>query len=489
MNRCWSSSAIAIALAALVATGCARRLYDGPELPADRVAVVELGDVSIRNVDDRFDFFIPFGVQELEVKPGPHQILFVFERQASSIGVRDIPYRLGEGVCTLEFVAEAGKRYRLDAEALDDDSNSRDWYGEWRGWISDISHEDVDDVIAGCTPSDKTPVPRSVRESSPTPAAQVAISTPAPAVIAPAPAVPPAPPPLPVAAPVPTPAETPAVAKSMESIRLGAWNLRSLGADEDRDYAAIAGVIENNFDILALNEIAHRDGGHPGYDRLLAALGSDWIGLVTESPRPNVDSSEAEHYAILHRADRIRTCAGWPQLRYVADNDGSAPEGGADRFEREPAFGCFETGFEGSQARLDFILAAYRATWAGGDTDAIAVEVANIDWALGEMASGDAGGRDVIVAGQLNLDTVELELFTSATIVTEGSGASLNLLGEPTFGLRDHILLRQPAATIATIGPGRVLDVRGVASSPREFRRTVSDHLPVAVTIRIPPRD
>ena len=100
------------------------------------------------------------------------------------------------------------------------------------------------------------------------------------------------------------------------------------------------------------------------------------------------------------------------------------------------------------------------------------------------MAAARPGEGDVIVAGEFNLDSAELALVTTAADRTAGSGSRLNLLGEPVAILRDHILVRPQRATVAMVGNGMVLDVRGVAASPREFRRAVSDHLPVMIRLR-----
>ncbi len=46
-----------------------------------------------------------------------------------------------------------------------------------------------------------------------------------------------------------------------------------------------------------------------------------------------------------------------------------------------------------------------------------------------------------------------------------------------------QILIHDPAATQERIETPRVLNVIGVATSPQGFYRTMSDHLPVALTL------
>jgi hypothetical protein len=136
---------------------------------------------------------------------------------------------------------------------------------------------------------------------------------------------------------------------------------------------------------------------------------------------------------------------------------------------------------------FDFILAAYRAV-ADEDADVIAAEVRHLDAALAEMALSHPGEKDLIVAGQLHLEAAELALLTAATVRTGGAGAALNLLGEPAPVLRDHVLVRDPR-TSAQTSEGSAIDVRDAVGSPLLFRDTVSDHLPVALRLRVGGRD
>ncbi len=506
--------AFVIALAVLSLTGCTRRVYRGPTLAPDRIALVDVGNAAVRDVDGRFRYVVPFGMKTFELAPGPHQIDLGFEIPAQSIGVRDLPARRGKGICTIDFVAEAGKEYRLGVGPTGTGWATNKWKGNWEGWIIDTSRSDDDNIIARCTPSVRkrarrvsAPVVASVPTVPvlPVPAApapnqdRVALpvdTAPAPVPVAPVPPVPPAV----VAAAAPAATSTALAAAPVADdeagedgdddeeawIRLGTWNVDALGTDKDRDYEAIAIAIDRNFDILTLTEIAYAEGGAPGYYRLISALGSEWAGMVTGTPRPNVESSDAEYYAVVYRRDAVRPCVGWERLHYFTDNDGSANGIGPDRFRREPAFTCFEAGFgdDDTTVRVDFMLAAYRARWADGDTEAIAEEVDHIDDVFAAMSVAREHETDLVIAGQLNLESVELRTVTAAADRTQGTGSALNLLGNPSHGLGDHILVHSSRATAEMIGNGSVLDVREVAGSPREFRRTVSDHLPVMVRIR-----
>jgi hypothetical protein len=59
----------------------------------------------------------------------------------------------------------------------------------------------------------------------------------------------------------------------------------------------------------------------------------------------------------------------------------------------------------------------------------------------------------------------------------------VNSSGAVTTNVYDHILIHDTDATQERIEMPHVLNVIGVATSPRGFYRTMSDHLPVALTL------
>lgn len=488
----------AVVWLALCAVGCTRQLYDGPALPPSEVAVIHVGDTTVLNVDDRFGFALPVGAKRFEVAPGRHRVKLAYDKPATTIGLRDIPAHRGEGFCVVDFVAEAGRQYQLGSRAVGTDWTVQRWDGKWEAWVRDPSLSEGNDIVGRCTSSlddspppritpmpapgtvakkaaTPTPAPRSAAAPTPTPASppRVVPVPPAPASVAPVPPasasaprvvpVPPAPgAPPPAVAPVTTPEA------AVDSIRLGTWNLPPLTGGE-RDYAVTAAVIEAEFDVLTLTELAAGD-----YGRLLSELGAGWNGMSTGGD----DAGDREQYAILYRRQAVRSCPGWQDLRRST----------VDGLSRQPAYACFEVGGYAGTPAFDFLLAAYRAVSAE-DAGAVAAEVRHLDTALDEMAIQRSGERDIIVAGQFHLEASELALVTNAAVRSEGGGASLNLLGEPSSALRDHILVRDARATREISTPGAAVDVRGFAASPQDFRNTVSDHLPVVVQIDIPARD
>lgn len=268
-------------------------------------------------------------------------------------------------------------------------------------------------------------------------------------------------------------------------LRVGSWNIKKLGHGTKKNFALVAQIIELHYDIVAVIEVMQKSGGHPGYDTLLAQLGSGWAGVVTADPRPDTSSGSAEFYAILFRPVRVRLCDGWTGLVYHSDNDGGAGSTGADRFSREPAFACFATTLADGSAGFDFLLAGYHAIFAEGDIDDITNEVRHLGEVFASMAATRQGERDLIISGDFNLVPGDLAMTISQAVRTIGTGSTLNGTGAVTANLYDHLVVFDLTATTEMIAPDEVLDVRHLASGNKVFFDTVSDHLPLVARFRI----
>ncbi len=269
------------------------------------------------------------------------------------------------------------------------------------------------------------------------------------------------------------------------TLRLGGWNTKKLGHGSSKDFALMAQVIEANFDILAVLEVMQKKGAPgAGYDTLMATLGSAWAGLITSEPRPNTTSGNSEFYAVIYRTSLAGPCAGWTALRYHTDNDGSHSGTGQDLFDREPAYGCFETPVGSTAPTFDFMLGVFHARWDGGSVPSIFAEAQNIDDVFTSMAGAVAGETDLILIGDFNLVPGILQQATAAADRTDGSGSTLNSTGARTTNLYDHVLVWDETATSEMAGNATVLDVRGVSTSNQKFYTNVSDHLPIRVLVR-----
>ena len=143
----------------------------------------------------------------------------------------------------------------------------------------------------------------------------------------------------------------------------------------------------------------------------------------------------------------MRPCTNWTTLQYYPDNDGSEHGIGPDRFSREPAYACFEAGFDSGAGGIDFILGAYHATWSDGNEDEIVNEVSNLAAVFTVMRQAKSGEADLLMVGDFNLIPSILHEAVSAADRTEGSGSTLNSNGDRTINLYDHILVHDEAAT------------------------------------------
>jgi len=272
----------------------------------------------------------------------------------------------------------------------------------------------------------------------------------------------------------------------MQGLRLGAWNIKKLGHGSQKDFPLVATLIRDHFDVLAIVEVMQKQHGHPGYDALMSELGAGWSGVVTSEPRPNDPSNgNAEFYAVVWRTISAELCPGWTGLRYHVDADGSTGATGADQFSREPAFVCLQVEGTNGTISTDFLLAPYHATWSDGDEDVIADEVEELDAVFTAMAAAQTGEADLLILGDFNLVPSVLAVTLSEADRTEGTGSTLNLTGERTANLYDHLLVHNETASAELVGNAAVIDARDSASSPKIFYQTVSDHLPIVAEWRI----
>lgn len=267
-------------------------------------------------------------------------------------------------------------------------------------------------------------------------------------------------------------------------VRIGSRNIKKLGHGSQKDYATVAKIIDETFDVMAVVEIMQKGGGHPGYDKLLSVLGPEWNGLVTDAPRPNTGSGSAEFYAILYWPALVKTCSGWDSLAFFPDNDGSGQDLVPDIFSREPAFGCFEVPNTDGTVGFDFLLAGYHARWSQGDKEQIKTEVARLKEVFQAMKESRPSEADLLIAGDFNLVPSEITESLHCVPGTVAEGSTLNSNGAITSNVYDHILCHDLLATQEMIDKPMVLDVTSFTPDGKIFYRKISDHLPVVGQFR-----
>jgi hypothetical protein len=104
----------------LLCVGCgAVKMYPGPELPRDQVAVLEIQNVTVYT----FDGMPPGGKKKLQMLPGEHEMRFSHSQSGYS-----------EQLHTYTFTAEAGHAYLFDADYEFQRTMS------WHPWIKDSAN-------------------------------------------------------------------------------------------------------------------------------------------------------------------------------------------------------------------------------------------------------------------------------------------------------------------------------------------------------------
>ncbi len=250
-------------------------------------------------------------------------------------------------------------------------------------------------------------------------------------------------------------------------LRLCSWNIERLGSS-GKDLGTIVALLDEYCDAAVLLEVLRENDAAPGWDQVLEELGDDWLGVRTEEPRPE-KANYAEYVAVAWRKGALEPCSGDAELHYAPD-----PE---DRFQREPAFGCFRT-----PSGFDFLLGGYHAEW-DDNIEAIEEEVRFLDESVRQARQAWPAEDDVLLFGDFNLVPERLASLTDLTLFADGEGSTLNSSGARTKNLYDNLLVASLSDTPELVDPAEVLDVRDEAGGPSDYVRLVSDHLPLCVLL------
>lgn len=261
-------------------------------------------------------------------------------------------------------------------------------------------------------------------------------------------------------------------------VRLGSWNVRNLGWGTRTDLDAVASVIEDNFDVVAVLEVMAREGRAPGHEALRQRLGAGWSSVITPTPRPE-SGSHREYYAIFYRPAVVSPCATPATMR-------TAP----GSFARPPAYTCFRVA--GGERQPDFVVGAFHAIWKGGHKPTIQAEARQLGAVFRDMSASYPDERDLFLLGDFNLTRAELSAvdaegnrfdnwgLASSTTLSRARG------GEHTGNAYDHFLLADRTAIQEyTLEKAQALDVRCAARSPQRFVDVVSDHLPIRALMSV----
>lgn len=276
-------------------------------------------------------------------------------------------------------------------------------------------------------------------------------------------------------------------ARAAAGKRICSWNIRRLGHGFDgleKDMDLVQKVISANCDLVAVQEVMQMtaDGATtvPGYDALVKEMGTTYWGSVrTEDARPVGTSSNSERYAWFWRKSAVSPCDGFTDARYIEDKENA--------FLREPAYACFKV----KAHPREVVLATYHALY--GSEPERKREVALLDDDLDDDGKTDdifrtfrasRPGADVIMVGDFNLtpNQIKAALPTYADLVA-GTGSTLSTTGAISPNQYDHVLVMPDEPLASKLAPAVTLDVRDIATSPRAFFQTVSDHLPIQLVL------
>lgn len=250
-------------------------------------------------------------------------------------------------------------------------------------------------------------------------------------------------------------------------LRLCSWNLERLGSS-GKDFRTIAALLDEHCDGAVLLEVLRENDGAPGFDQVLEELSDDWLGVRTEEPRPE-RASYAEYVAVAWRKGSLEPCPGDAELSYAPDPD--------DRFQREPAFGCFQT-----PTGFDFLLGGYHAEW-DESVEVIEAEVRFLDEAVQQALEAWPEENDLLLFGDYNLIPERLAPLTHLTLFAKGEGSTLSASGARSRNLYDNLLVASLSDTPELVDPAEPLDLRDEAGGPSDYVRLVSDHLPLRVLL------
>lgn len=246
------------------------------------------------------------------------------------------------------------------------------------------------------------------------------------------------------------------------TVRVGTWNLLQLGNRKTKRIKEIAGLIERELDVVAVQEVMKPEA----IQALLQEL-PGWRATISDKAVGR--KAHKEHYAVLYRADLLTV-----ERAYLADD----PD---DRFEREPYVACLRAQV------FDFCLLTIHVVY-GDSVGPRDVEIT----VLAELADGlrvREGERDWIVLGDFNREpnrpcwgALRQAGWQNAADSIFGTTLGKNGYSKPY----DHILIDPDATRELAEMPRRIDIVAALCVGDFAVcRAEVSDHAPVATVFRI----
>ena len=253
-------------------------------------------------------------------------------------------------------------------------------------------------------------------------------------------------------------------APALAETRIASWNIRNLGWDNGKDYAALAEV-GSLFDLIAVQEVMSEDGIGRFEAALETRTGADWDRLCSHLIGRG---SYREMYCFTWRTDRVSWVEG--TVVYTVDRD---------LFAREPFSAVFETG-----DRVRFLAATLHAIYgedvAGREAEAGALRAYH-DWLRGSFP-----GVPVLLMGDFNLpptSPASAPLGEVAYPLIQEGGTTISTTDGRFANLYDNLWV-DVGVDLPISGYGRVEFPHQLLGITHEAaRERVSDHIPVYVTL------
>ncbi len=253
-------------------------------------------------------------------------------------------------------------------------------------------------------------------------------------------------------------------APALAETRIASWNIRNLGWENGKDYAALAEV-GSRFDLIAVQEVMSEDGIGRFEAALETRTGADWDRLCSHLIGRG---SYREMYCFTWRQDKV----SWIEGAVVYTDD-------RDVFAREPFSAVFET-----HDRVRFLAATLHAIY-GEDVSGREAEARSLrsyhDWLRASFP-----GLPVLLMGDFNLPPTNPAWAPMGAVayplIQEGATTISSIDGR-FANLYDNLWV-DAGIDLPISDYGRVEFPHQVLGITHEAaRERVSDHIPVYVTL------
>ncbi|MEP3669903.1 MAG: endonuclease/exonuclease/phosphatase family protein [Roseibium sp.] len=251
----------------------------------------------------------------------------------------------------------------------------------------------------------------------------------------------------------------PAVAETY----VASWNIRNLGWDNDKDFAALA-EIGGAFDFIAVQEVMSEEGLEDFVDALETRTGSDWTSMASHAIGRG---SYKEHYAFVWKDAKVTWLDG--AAVYLDDRD---------IFSREPYSARFRT-----HDGVDFLVGTahliYGDTVEGREAEARAL-AGYRDWLYENFP-----GTPLFIMGDFNLtpdNGAWGPLSSSMRPLLRDGGTTLSKRDGQYANLYDNIWVQSEVA-LPISGWGIMKFPERLGVSHEIARASISDHAPVWVSL------